>query len=528
MAPFRWPWFVRLLPWLLATGAVCAQDPAATQGDRFDVWEYRVSGSTLLERPAVETVLYDFLGPQRTIDDVEAARAALEARYRDAGYPTCVVDLPEQQVVGGIVRFDVVEGRVSKLQVSGARYFSSGRIAAKVPALAAGEVPYLPQVQRELAAVNAMSGDRSVTPVLRAGEAPGTVDVELQVKERPPWHGAVTLSDQYSRDTERLRLNAALSYANLWGREHTIGINYQVAPENRSEVEVLSANYVARLPDSAVTLVAYAVSSDSDVATVGTLGVRGRGAIAGLRAIVPLPGRAGFGHSATLGADYKDFEESIGLVDADAVETPISYHKFSAAYTANWVRPALHARIGAELGWGFRGLGNSPAEFTDKRFKAQPNFLYLRPNAELAFGTDDGVTALVRAQAQLTPHPLISNEQLNAGGAGSVRAYLESEALGDNGLTATFEFGTPPLARGFGGVIDAARGHLFFDLAQLWVLDPLPSQRRYFLLASAGLGLRLDLAYGLSAELEFARRLAAGPSAGRTGSRLHFKLGYEF
>lgn len=497
-------------------------------GERFDVWEYRVSGSTLLARIDIETVLYDFLGPQRHIDDVEAARAALEARFRDAGYPTCVVDLPEQQVEGGVVRFEIVEGRVGRVEITGAKHFSAGRIAAKVPSLAAGEVPHLPEVQRELAAVNALSGDRTVTPVLRPGETPGTVDVELQVKERTPWHGSVALSDAYSRDTERLRLNAALSYANLWGREHTFGINYQVAPEDRSQVEVLSANYVARLPDSGITLVGYAVGSDSDVATVGTLGVRGRGAIAGLRAIVPLPGRTAFGHSVTFGADYKDFDESISLVDADAVETPISYHKISAAYTANWIRPGLRARLGTELGLGFRGLGNSPAEFADKRFKARPNFLYLRPSAELAFGADDGFTALARAVAQLTPRPLISNEQLNAGGAGTVRGYFESEALGDNGLGATFEFGTPPLARGFGGMIDAARLHLFFDLARLWVLDPLPAQHRDFLLASAGFGLRLDLAYGFSAELEFARRLATGPSSGEPGSRLHFQLGYGF
>lgn len=498
------------------------------EADRFDIFEYRVTGNTRLSPEAIETALYDFLGPARTIADVEAARTALEIRYRDAGYPTCVVDLPEQQVVDGIVRLEVVEGRVGRLEVTGAKHFSAGRITARAPSLAAGSVPHLPEVQRELAALNAASGDRSITPVLRPGETPGTVDVELQVKERSPWHGTIALSDRYSRGTERLRLNAGLSYANLWDREHTFGLNYQVAPEARSQVEVWSANYVARLARSGITLVGYVVSSDSDVATVGTLGVRGRGGILGLRAIVPLPAGQRFGHSVTLGADYKDFQESIGLLDSAAIETPISYHKFSAAYQANWVRERLRARLGMELGFAFRGLGNAPDEFEDKRFQAQPNFLLLKPSAELRLGADDGYTALLRITGQLTPHPLVSNEQLNAGGADSARGYFESEALGDTGYVATFEFGSPPLAPGMAGVIDVARLHLFFDLARLWVLDPLPSQRADYLLASAGLGLRLDLVHGLAAELELAERLARGPASGGRGARIHFRLGYEF
>jgi hemolysin activation/secretion protein len=510
------------------TPAANMQETGRVADDRFDVFEYRVAGNTRLSREEIETALYDFLGPGRRIDDVEAARTALETRYRDAGYPTCVVDLPEQQVLEGIVRFEIIEGRVGRLEVSGAKHFSAGRITARVPSLAAGKVPHLPELQRELAALNAASADRSITPVLRPGEAPGTVDIELQVKERSPWHGSIALSDRYSRGTERLRLNAGLSYANLWDREHTLGLNYQVAPEARSQVEVWSANYVARLAQSGITLIGYAVASDSDVATVGTLGVRGRGGILGLRAIVPLPARQRFGHSVTLGADYKDFQESIGLIDTAAIETPISYHRFSAAYQANWVRERLRARLGMELGFAFRGLGNAPDEFEDKRFQAQPNFLLLKPSAELLFGDADGPTALLRIAGQLTPHPLVSNEQLNAGGADSARGYFESEALGDNGYIATIEFGSPPLASGLAGMIDSARWHLFFDLARLWVLDPLPSQRTDFLLASAGLGLRLDLAYGLAAELELAERLAKGPSSGGRGARVHFRLGYEF
>ena len=52
---------------------------------RFDVWEYRVEGNTVLDAVVIERVVYGQLGPQKTIDDINAARGALEQAYRDAG-----------------------------------------------------------------------------------------------------------------------------------------------------------------------------------------------------------------------------------------------------------------------------------------------------------------------------------------------------------------------------------------------------------------------------------------------------------
>ena len=77
-----------------------------------------------------------------------------------------------------MVFLSVVEGEVERLKVTGSRYFSLGRIKSKVPALAKGEVPYLPEVQQQLADVNRLSPDRTITPVLRPGKTPGKLEVE--------------------------------------------------------------------------------------------------------------------------------------------------------------------------------------------------------------------------------------------------------------------------------------------------------------------------------------------------------------
>ena len=78
--------------------AVAAPQPEASQSTAhtFDLLELQVEGNTLLDRVRVERAVYPFLGEGKTVKDVEAARQALEIVYRDSGYATVVVDIPEQ------------------------------------------------------------------------------------------------------------------------------------------------------------------------------------------------------------------------------------------------------------------------------------------------------------------------------------------------------------------------------------------------------------------------------------------------
>ena len=85
-----------------------------------------------------------------------------------------------------------------------------------------------------------------MTPVLRPGKTPGTVEVDLKVKDELPLHGSLELNDRYSTDTSRLRLSAMLRYDNLWQKEHSFSLQYQTAPEKPGEVKVWSGTYLAR------------------------------------------------------------------------------------------------------------------------------------------------------------------------------------------------------------------------------------------------------------------------------------------
>jgi hemolysin activation/secretion protein len=493
------------------------------------VWEYRVEGNTLLSRDAIERAVYRFLGPSRGIDDVEGARAALEARYREEGYATVLVNIPEQDVVAGVVRLEVIEGKVDRLRVTGSRYFLLGRIRAEVPALAAGQVPHLPTVQEQLARANRASPDRAIIPVLRQGRFPGTVEAELKVSDDLPLHGSLDLNNNYTSDTTKLRINAAVRYDNLWQRYHSLGLQYQVSPEDPEEVSALAGTYVLPVADGQDRLALYAVSSDSNVASLGGTTVVGTGTIFGLRYVHPISGPGEVIQSLTLGADYKDLEDQL-VFGSDEILTPIDYTVFSASYSVTVLgeKRTTTARLGASFGPRGFGFGNEELEFENKRFRAEPNFFYLRGGIERAHTLPDDFESKLAIETQLTNNPLVSSEQLSAGGMDSVRGYPAAVALGDRGVRGSVELISPPLGSGIGLGPLGLRLGVFIDAAKLWVEDALPDQPGRYTLLGTGFGLDASLGPRWIVHLDWALALRDVERVKSGDSRWHFQVGYEF
>ncbi len=518
----------------LSAAFLFASAHAADDG-RFDLFEIRVEGNTVLPALLIERAVYPSLGEKKGIQDVEAARAALEKLYQDNGYLTVLVDIPEQEVKNGVVRLRVTEGRVERLRVTGSRYFSLGRIREKTPDLAEGSVPYFPDVQKQLAAVN-RGGDRRVTPVLRPGRSPGKVEVDLKVDDRLPLHGSVELNDRYSANTTRTRLNANMRYDNLWQREHSLSLGVQTAPQEPAESTVFSATYVWPT-DKGNYLAAYGVISESDVAALGDVNVIGNGKIAGLRYIVPLRARTTYFHSLTLGVDYKDFDEKVTLLGTDSNSTPISYLPFSLGYEGTVQGEHSLTQFTGTLNFSLRGLADDTVEclpgvflneFACKRYLGKANYAFLRLDVKHTRQLANGWSLFGRLSGQIASGPLISNEQFSAGGVDTVRGYTESAASGDDGLIGGVELRTPSLAKRASERLDELTFYAFAEGASLNIREPLPGQTDRFDLLAAGLGLRFKGWSGAFGSLDLAYPFEDAGQVEAGDGRVHFRLGYEW
>ncbi len=462
----------------------------------FYIRQYRVKGARELAPVDVEGAVYPFMGPECTQSHVEQARAALEKAYRDKGYQTVTVSVPLQEVKHGVILLQVSEGRVGRLRVKGSRYFSLEKIKAKAPSLAEGHVPNFNDVQRELLALN-RHPDRQVIPAIKPGVEPGTFDVDLTVKDKLPLHGSLELNNRYSPDTTELRLNGAISYGNLWQAGHTFGLSFQIAPERLKDAAVYSAFYSMPIQSvEGLSLTVNATKQDSDVNTLGGAGVAGRGYMAGMRLNKMLPQGKSYFHSISGGFDFKNFDQDVQVGDSTVV-TPIEYFPFSLTYSGTQVSKTHSSDLNASLVFHFRGMGSAADEFDGKRFNADGAFVYLRADASHTHDLQNGMQVFGKVQGQIASGPLVDSEQLSGGGLSNARGYLESTALGDNGVFGSVEVRSPsfiPIVLKEGEMRPSRpnewRIYAFCDAGILSNHDPLPEQDSDFSLASVGLGSR--------------------------------------
>jgi hemolysin activation/secretion protein len=489
---------------LISFGSAAAQDP---ESPIFYIKEYRVTGSTKISGPEIGEIVYPYLGPARTAQDVENARLALEKAFRDKGFPTISVQIPQQDPRYGIIRLVVVEGTVGRLRVNGSKWFLPSRIKQEVPSLAEGTVPNLETAQKELVALNRMA-DRRVTPKLSPGIEPGTVDIDLDVEDSLPLHGSLELNNRYSADTSHLRINGAISYGNLFQLGHTLGGSFQIAPENPDESLVFSGYYLSRINDK-LSLMLQGTKQDSDVSTLGgATGVIGAGEILGVRAIVDLPSENGHFQNITFGLDWKNLEQITSLnAVGQQIEAPIEYFPLSASYASSWVKKNHFTELNLTGTLGLRGLGSGENEFNNRRYKAHGNFFHLRADLSHTFDLANGSQLFGKLQGQLASGALINSEQMSGGGLGNARGYLESEALGDNGIFATFEYRTPSFIGSEdenGRRANEWRLHVFVDGGILGIYDALPGQDSTSTFASVGIGTRIKYASHYNGSLDLA------------------------
>lgn len=490
----------------------------------FQLNELRVLGNSVLSALKISQVLTPYLGPEKNIKDVEAARTAIENEYHAQGYGTVFVDIPEQTIGDdGVVRLRVTESRLQRAEITGARYFSNRQIRAAIPQAAENTVPNLPQLQAQINAVNGVTADRSVVPALKAGTEPATVALGLKVQDELPFHGSFELNNQYTSDTKPLRSALGLSYDNAFGRQDSFSLQYQTAPQDNKQVSVYAASYMAHVNegDNTDRVMVTAINSSSKVATIGNINVAGKGKTFGLQWLHTLQNTSSVTSAFNLGFDYKDSAQSVRLSATDALDTPLSYSTLQAGY--NWIHRQEKSTWALEnsLTIGIPSLGVSRVEFADKCYGCKPNFSVLRSQVSYIHGLPWNLTGSWQVSGQYSVEPLISNEQKLIGGAHTVRGYLEAEELGDIGINSSFELRAKDYQ-----VLKTVQlaPYIFFDAGYVSFQEPLPGQKRSEGLQSAGLGFEIKAHDYLTGTLVLADPMTTTNKTKRGDTRVEFLL----
>ena len=540
---------------LLLAAVLCGPAPArlaaadAAFPAHFMISEFRVHGAHVLTPLEIETAVYPFLGPGRTRDDIQDACGALEKAYHAKGFGAAAVQYTPVLQRGGVIDLQVNEGKVGHLRVKGERFSSPAAIKEEAPSLADGATLNFDAVSKDVVSLNQLP-DRTVTPVLQPGAAPGTYDIDLNVKDSSPTHASIELNDYRSPNTTPLRVTAAVSDNNLWQEGQGAGLSMELAPVRPKDSEVFTGYYLARFSGvDGLSLLLQATKQDSNISTLGGSTVAGPGEIFELRISYLLPNGKdwstntdwqNFSHSVFLALDYKHFQQTIDTTPtaatadtaaqaAGTIVTPITYLPVSLGYTAFWKGLSdkdSTTNLNTAVTMNFRGVGSGPATFDLNRYGADGGFIYLRGTADHTANLPGGMQIYGRVQGQIANQPLVSSEEFSGGGEQTVRGYLESEEVGDDGVFGTVELRSPPIT----GLKNARdwRVYLFGDTGELTLIDPLPSQTSRFRLTSIGVGSRLGLGSYLSGAFDAGYPLTSGTYTEAHNLRMTFRVGANF
>ena len=201
-------------------------------GPRFAVDKYLVMGNSVLPPEAIARAITNVdgaFGTNTSFEGIRAAMIELQKAYRERGFVTVSVGLPQQKLTNAVVKVKVTEGRLAAIKVTGNRYYSSNNVMRSLPSLQTNTLLNSQVLQRELDNANS-SRDRQIYPVIGPGPKPDTSELTLKVKDQLPLHARLELNNQGTPGTPDLRVNFNAQYDNLWDLEHQVGIQYSFTP----------------------------------------------------------------------------------------------------------------------------------------------------------------------------------------------------------------------------------------------------------------------------------------------------------
>lgn len=550
-----------------------AQAPAASaparpetvvvpEAPRFNIDRFDVQGNSILSAPEVAAAVAPYTGKSKDFADVQRALEALQHRYQDLGYGTVQVTLPEQELENGVVVLKVIEPRLGKVTVEGNKFFDETNIRNSLPALKEGSTPNVVEIGRNSRLANESPAKRTAV-LLRAGENESEVDATIRVQDEKFWRASVSLENTGSPTTGMWRLGVGYQHSNLFNRDHSVTLQYQLDPEpfdidHVGDLKIFGAGY--RIPIYAQSASVDLLAGYSSVGSATTIqglpfSLAGSGTIFGARYNFQLPrvsGWSDFEHRVSFGLDYKAFSNSgVGTVDpitglVRPTQPDVTVYPLSITYsgTRNFDAAQLsffgsvahniypHGNDGsAEV---FNGVGTTPSgtPIGARPGAGRPTFTVWRYGMSYVRSFANDVQIRANATGQWTRDALVPGEQFGIGGWDNLRGMRERESSMDRGMRASIEIYSPDFGSTIQGPKARMRALAFYDLGYLSQnfksATTCDFGACHFSASSIGFGVRLSLAERVNMRLDVAQVIDPGLAGTRNDTRAHFGVSVGF
>lgn len=478
-------WFGLLQAFALASYA----DDTQPRQLHFVVEKFEVLGDNPLSESQTDAVFEYFLGDHYGLEGIQAASEAFEKKLRDSGFAFYQVNLAPQKLQDGVIKFQLIQLKVDKVEVEGNRYYSKENLGRNIPTLESGETPNTRVLSRAINMADALPS-KSLKLQFSESEAADAINAKLLVEDTDPDFFFVSLNNTGNDETGQFRLTGGYQMSNLFDRDHTLSLSYTTSPDDFSAVKQYGASYTVPFYDIGGELNFFVARSDVDSGVVSqTFSVSGAGTIALLHYKHTFLQSGAYKQQLDVGLDYKQFDNDVRLLNVIGLTLPgsgkVLSRPFSLAYIGTWqgAGKSLNFNIAPYVNIS-GGTNGTDVDYEAQRSGATADWTLFR----LGFGYDQLVMGnwffRFNSTAQQSSDRLISGEQFGIGGIYSVRGFDERALLGDSGFQTNLELWTP-------AVTDyQIRPLVFFDFGYVELNTPLNNETPSITISSVGGGLR--------------------------------------
>ncbi len=483
----------------------------------FRVSHFIVEGDNPLSDADTTAVLSTHLGLQSGLNDLVAAARDLEEVLRADGHLFHHVYLPPQTISNETVLLRVQQLQISDVTVTGNLFYSTANVRHAVPQLQPGTPPEIDPLKRALSLANDNPA-RHITLNLKEGRDPGSVEAELDVRDRKPWSVFANVSNVGSDTSGRTRLAIGAQDADLLGYDDALTLTYTTSPEAWSRVQQYGVNYRVPLYTTGGVLAFVYARSDIDSGTIqDVFTVSGAGEFAGISYSQQLPQDGGLRQQLTLALDDRAFTNDVSFL-GNPIGTDVRSRPATLRYNAEFRGTSLHAGLGISYVHNLSGGShNTPDVYEQVRTGAARDWDLWRYNGYLNIALPAAMQLRLQLDGQYAHDPLIPGEQFGVGGSESVRGMEERALTGDSGQRVSIEIAAPPITEG----LDL---YAFFDAGRIKRENAQAGEVQLDTLSSAGLGARWIWRDNLALSLEYGSAVQDASIDDAGQNKLHLNL----
>jgi len=408
----------------------------AGTGPSFFIRGVVIEGNTLFEDSELEKLVNLGEGMDVTLGILNLMAQEITSFYGKAGYILTQAFIPEQEIVDGVVRILIIEGKIGDIEVSGQQKFKGQDLVDWLKPVQEERVLRESTLEKSLLELNDTLG-LQVKAILKPGKVIGTSDLDLQVTETRQFIIAIDADNYGSRFTGTDRFGLTGTIANLL----TLGDRLSVrAVRSNEEQFFVKTSYDIPLNTLGTRFGISYVFSDFNLGeNLVALNAGGQAQIFSYYLNHSLHRTRESEFSIKVGGDYRKFENSVLLILQSEDELVDGYVSVGGRWK-DLLRGINTLNVKIQKGF-------TEGDVTDplnSRFNGKGDAVLFNGSFQRLQGAYLGNTYFTfSGKGQLALDRLLSPDLFAIGGVGSVRGYPLAEAAGDNGFVLTAEYVIP-------------------------------------------------------------------------------------